>query len=259
MSLECTVSYETPPTAMRVFQGYQNPQLSPADFLRDVGQTFMPGTPYMLAPLGCAAYIAGVIVADEPELPNEFALIAYPSPEVWQYASTTTLRGRLYTQTHAGVYEVPRSHADFPVRIDDFAPGSPKPYYLADELVDWQLGVTAAIIGAKQNRQQPALEFLSLAWDTVRAARGSLDRDGVDQMIVMPGETFVIAWAHFRTPPDDAVLQQLGAMFSGPLVRHVATVPAERVVCRDEPPAVTLRQTSAYNFVFLREPRFFLR
>ena len=79
-----TISYAVPATALRVFHGFRNQTLDQDQYLRALGQTFMPGTPYMLAPLGLAAYLPGIVVGEQDSrVPHEFAIIAYPSPETW--------------------------------------------------------------------------------------------------------------------------------------------------------------------------------
>src|ERR1700732_1877327 len=97
---EHPINYATPTSAIRVFCGFNRPELNEAQFFTQLGQTFMPGTPYMLQPLGLAAYLPGVVSNPQPGLPHEFALICYPSAAVWRRASSETLRGRVYSQTH---------------------------------------------------------------------------------------------------------------------------------------------------------------
>src|SRR5690242_929047 len=111
---DSNISFAIPTESIRVFWGFPVSQLNEQQFFLQLGRTFMPGTPYMIRPLGLAAYLPGVLSNPAPDLPHEFALICYPSQEVWRQAMTQTLRGRVYNQTHGGVYAMPPSTAAFP-------------------------------------------------------------------------------------------------------------------------------------------------
>src|SRR5579862_1466214 len=131
-----TLSFAIPTEAIRVFCGFPNSQLSEAQFFTQLGQTFMPGTPYMLQPLGLAAYLPGVLHAPPAGAPHEFALICYPSQAVWNESMNGTLRGRVYNQTHGGVYAMPPSGAAFPVCIDHLPSSVVDPYFLFPTPID---------------------------------------------------------------------------------------------------------------------------
>jgi len=246
--------YATHPAAIRVFQGYRRPDLAPAEFLHEVGQTFMPGTPYMLSPLGCAAYLPGVVVPEDPLLPSEFALIAYPSREVWQHASATTLRGRVYTQTHAAVYDG-RSHAAFPVLIGSATESTPEAYFAFDRVSDWQTGTTVVLLASAQAQKPGQLAGAETVAE-LRRATPELDASGVDQVIVLCGPTFVVTWIH--VPAGKSSLTAPVGRIIEVTADLRATVQARPIPVRDEPPVLDLSKTAAYNFLFLRESRMFL-
>jgi hypothetical protein len=254
--LETNISYAVPATALRVFHGFRNPSLNQDQYLHSLGQTFMPGTPYMLAPLGLAAYLPGIVVGEQdPRVPNEFAIIAYPSPEIWDHIMHQTLRGRVYDQTHGGVYDPRRSGASFPVFVKHLPPIATDPYYLFDCLTDWQVGVTQVLIGAPIDNSVAPSEFRNAVRSAVETSIPQLERLGFDQCVVMPGDGYVVIWSHANASdkagiPDWKVL--------GAKVRVIANLTARRIVCRDEPSPITLTQTAALNFVFLRAPGMFL-
>ena len=87
--------------------------------------------------------------------------------------------------------------------------------------------------------------------DALEAAADS----GIDQSIVMPGDAYVVVWVD-STLPLQADTPDWG--YFGPRVRQIASMDAQRIICRGEPPTVTLNQTSALNFIFLRNPGMFL-
>lgn len=254
--METTISYAVPANALRVFRGFQNQTLTPDQYRATLGQTFMPGTPYMLAPLGLAAYLPGVIVGvPDPNVPNEFAIIAYPSQDVWQHIMNGTLRGRVYNATHGGVYDPNRSGASFPVALQHLPALATDAYYLFDGSTDWQTGVTQVFVGAPADSTVAAADFRQVIRTAMEAAGPQLKSMGADQCVVMPGDSYVVIWTHFTAPIATGLLDWKSL---GPKVRAIANMEAQRVICHGEPPTVALTQSSALNFIFLRAPEMFL-
>lgn len=254
--METTMSYAVPANALRVFHGFRNQTLAQDQYLAALGQTFMPGTPYMLAPLGLAAYLPGVIIGDpSPDVPNEFAIIAYPSQDVWQHIMNGTLRGRVYNQTHGGVYDLKRSGASFPTTLAHLLPLETDPYYVFDGATDWQTGVTSVFVGAPADSTVTGPEFRKAIRAGVERSIPQLNTIGIDQCVVMPGDGYVVIWSHASGPIKNGVSDWTSF---GPNVRVIASVEAQRILCRDEPPTVPLAQTTALNFIFLRSQGMFL-
>jgi len=255
--VEGTISYAVPPSALRVFHGFRNQTLSEDQYLRVLGQTSMPGAPYMLAPLGLAAYLPGVVVGEQnAEVLNEFAIIAYPSQEVWQHIMNQTLRGRVYNQMHGGVFDLSRSGASFPVFINDLPTIATDPYYLFNCATDWQLGVTRVFVGAPASESVTPFEFRQAIRIAAEKSIPRLSASRFDQCVVMPADRYVVIWTHASTAVKESVpgWEELGAT-----VRVIANLDAQRILCPDEPPPITLTQTTALNFVFLRTPGMFLK
>jgi hypothetical protein len=251
---ESSLYYAVPSEAIRVFVGFHNPQLSEAQFFAQLGRTFMPGTPYMLQPLGLAAYLPGVLSNPAPGLPHEFALICYPSQSNYTQAMTGTLRGRVYSQTHGGVYVLPPSSAAFPVLLDHLPPTGVDPFFLFPIPVDWQTGVTHVAVAGKKDAAQSGDEFrqaIRTAWLTQRP---SLQGAGIDQVIVTTTDAFSVFWMHGSTDELQLPLDFLSAILATPTVLR-----NERILCMDGPPTVTITASTAFNFIFVREPRYFLR
>ncbi|QAU49044.1 hypothetical protein EAS56_23460 [Bradyrhizobium guangzhouense] len=247
-------SYATPTSAIRVFCGFNRPELNESQFFTQLGQTFMPGTPYMLQPLGLAAYLPGVVSNPPAGLPHEFALICYPSPAAWRHASSETLRGRVYTQTHGGVYASPPSGASFPILMDELPPTAVDPFFLFPTDIDWQYGVTHVLIGLKKDATQTGSQFRAALRAALAGLVPRLKQGRVDQVVAMARDDFAIVWFHGESAefpdPIDPVSQ---------LLNHPQSLLHERVICQDEPPTVTINRSQAFNFIFVREPRFFLQ
>jgi len=255
--VEGTVSYAVPPNALRVFHGFRNKTLSQDRYLDSLGRTFMPGTPYMLAPLGLAAYLPGVIVGeDNTNVPNEFAIIAYASQDAWQHIMNQTLRGRVYNQTHGGVYDMSRSGASFPVSVEHLPPIATDPYYLFDSATDWQLGNTRVFVGVPTSPSVTPVTFRQAIRTFVQESIPHQSSSGVDQCVVMPGDNYAVIWTHVTCSAKGS-FPDWGELRS--TVRVVANLDAHRVLCADEPPPIMLTQTAALNFIFLRNPTMFLR
>jgi hypothetical protein len=245
------VTYTISATAIRVFYGFKNPSLSDERFYQTVGHTFMPGTPYMLRELGLASYTSGVLmgVADAA-VPQEFALIGYATPDVYRSATNNTLQGRMYSQTHGGVYDSSRSHAAFPVDLAHLPPGATDPFFTWGDITDWQAGRIAVYIG-RANDGISGNEFRKAVRDAVCA----IGKGDNDLLICLPEDHFFIAWVHAcdsRSPaPDWSPLTRVS--------KTVLVTTARRVVWRDsEPPALDFTESSVLNWVFVREDRYFL-
>jgi len=249
------ILYATPNNAVRVFYGFRSPELTSAQFLDGLGETFMPGTPYMLRPVGLAAYLAGAIPEEDgSSCPQEVGLVTWPSQEVQRHATRETLRGRVYTQSHGGVYERARTTARFAVPVTTLPPDFIDPFYLFENNTDWQLGTTYLAVGRKLDSEQAGSEFRSVVRDAMVATRTQLANTGFDQCITGVTEDFVVIWIHSGVgadePPDLCQTKSY--------VRYVAGLFTARIICREEPPTIAVSVPSAYNFVFLRNKRFFL-
>src|SRR5687768_431106 len=112
---ELPVTTPVGPLSIRVFAGYQLPALTREAFYKELSDTFMPGTPFMLAPLGLSAYVPAVLDLDPAAgMPDEVAIIVYASVDAYNAARRESLQGRMYTHSHAGVFDMARSRGQFP-------------------------------------------------------------------------------------------------------------------------------------------------
>lgn len=245
--------YAIPPEAIRVFLGFPRPELDEKAFFAQLGDTFMPGTPYMLQPLGLAAYLPGVLSNTTSGFPREFALICYPSVNVWNTAMNLTLRGRVYNQTHGGVYAMPPSGAAFPVYIDSLPPAATDPFYLMPGSLDWQRGVTRVAVAGKAEPKQAEPAFRTALRGQLKSSREKLGSMDVDQVIVTTRDAFAVLWFHSRSGAA------LDLSFLSAIIATPTLLENRRILCPDEPPKLQITQSSAFNFIFLREPRYFLK
>jgi hypothetical protein len=244
------------PGSVRVFAGYRLPTLSREDFFRELGQTFMPGTPCMLAPLGLAAYLPVVL---DPEagsgLPDEAALIVYASLDAYAAARRNSLEGRMYTHSHAGVFDMASSRGQWPgaPAAPDRQAGSERwSWYAFDRAVEWQQGSTRVLcLRATSGRAglQPDLHALS-AQHLVR-----LTEAGADQAIFLAAPGYAVIWIHGPTPEATQVAPAHFLPEGTSLTRDLLATPVP-MPTRSE--GVEVSGPGAYSFRFVRELRHFL-
>lgn len=239
-----------PPSAIRVFCGYKKGDVVREEFLRELGATFMPGTPHMLQPLGLAFYLAAVPpLASDPRYPEELGLIGYPSQEEYQRIRRGTLQGRLYTHTHAALYHPTRRLSGFPVPLGQTPPVPQGAAYLFEAAIDWQQGASSVhiLVGSADGRDG---QLRAEARTQLLAATTNLQRAGCDQCLAAFGDGYVALWLHYATPvPEPYPWPELAAVGQILYSRQF-----RRVLCDPEPPVVALAEGDAVNFLFVRVP-----
>lgn len=257
--------------AARVFFGIRAPFLIPqagADeatkaklrntFFKDLGETFMPGTPLMQAPLGLSAYVPAVI--DPPEgsdLPDEVAIIVYASRAVYDRFRSTSLSRRMYTKSHVAVFDMDRSAAMFPEPASQPATrpfeGSVAHFgYMSETATDWQSGFVRIVLLAPD---APSDDFRDAALAAVANAGANAGDIGVGQVIIGATPSFAALWIHADKDIADPATA-LGLVPAGAsIVRNLAAQPAP--VIGDTEPGQTITGACAYTFRFARQHEFF--
>lgn len=243
--------------AVRVFFGKKLSRLSREDFFSELGTTFMPGTPYMLVPLGLAAYLAAVFdpPGDAPELPDEAALIVYASKEDYDTARNESLQGRIYLHSHSGVFDMVESKAQWPGPPAEgalSADGQRLAWYLFDGDVDWQRGVSRVLL-LKASAASPdfprKVHAAMLQWAL------ALKDQGIHQSIGIGTPAFAVVWLHGPNPITVDISALSKMLPDTELVRDLVTEP---VPMRTMVERVKIDKPAAFTFHFLRDLRFFL-
>jgi len=246
-----------PADAARVFCGYRRTGMAREDFLRELGRTFMPGTPLMQAPLGLAAYLPAVI-DDETnfDVPDEVALIVYASQAVYQAKRETSLSRRMYTHSHVAVFDMQRSHAAFPQSLMTPLPvnpaGQPFAWYLFDASVDWQDGHTRFVL---IGRDGDGTDMHAAALAMMGSARQVLADRGFDQVVGLTAPSFTALWLHAPSLHEET-LAALGIVPAGVAVIRDLQCQTPYVV-GDGDPGVTITGAAAFSFRFSRHLEFF--
>jgi hypothetical protein len=248
----------TPPNAVRVFCGYRNVHIAggEGEFRRLLGDTFMPGTPYMLRPLGLHAYAAAVFDEDiTRDTPHETGLIAYPSQAAYRTIRSRNLRGRLYTSTHAAVYDqsvtdgTRRSSGQFAEKFTDALDHAARTVYMVDESSDLQRGSLTVHLGAPTDTNRAGDQFRRDVRTALPAFRDAVRKHGFSQAFVTMQDRYYVAWLHSEEDVDaDPVDDWLATS------TRLAKLEAERVLFLEDSPLVMIDRPSAFNFVFERSP-----
>jgi len=226
------------------------------EFYKQLEATFMPGTPHMLQPLGLAAYLPAVFdLPPEAGLPDEVALIVYASLSAYQGARNESLSGRMYTHSHAGVFDMTRSRGQWPGSFSnpDKQAGTERWCWSAhDQPIEWQYGTTR-VVGLEGTPAQGEMQEAMLR--TSQEALPKLTAAGVDQAIFVAAPGFCVVWLHSALPAL-VDLGQLGLLPSGIQIARDLTAVAAPMPRLYEPVSIT--GPSAFTFRFVRDARFFL-
>jgi hypothetical protein len=192
MNLNSNLKLTANPDSIRIFWGYKKEGIEKTAFYKELGETFMPGTPYVLAPMGLNGYLPAVLNLDENSmLPEEVALIAYPTVELYNESRQNSLVGRIYTYSHEGVFDMKKSRGQFPGPVDkpvkhpDFERWA---WYVSGENLDWQRGNSRLLV---MSSEKDIFQMLLLFSKKIKS---SLRKNGIDEIIVMATSSFATIW-----------------------------------------------------------------
>lgn len=253
-----SVPFQLPvgPQSIRVFAGYRLPSLTREAFFKELSETFMPGTPYMLAPLGLAAYLSAVIDLDPATgLPDEVALIVYSSLEAYNNARQNSLQGRMYTHSHAGVFDMGKSRGQWPGPVaapDKLANSDRWSWFAFDRAIEWQDGSTRVVF-LSGSPSQGGLQQTLLT--STQSSSGTLTAAGVDQAIFLAASNYAAIWLH-GPEPVTFDLTAAGFVPNGAQIARDLEAVLVPMPTGIEGPTVT--GPAAFSFRFVRDLRFFL-
>jgi hypothetical protein len=239
------------PDGIRIFSGFRLPTLTKERFFTELGEVFMPGTPYMQAELGLSSYNPAVLDSEgDPELPDEVALIVYAS-RVKYDTTRMTLRRRMYTHSHAGVFDMARSLGQFPGTVE--APERPTErvsWRLFESQVDWQYG-EMRVLFYSQTPGKPTFADEVIA--TTAAAKADLTAAGADQVICLAAPRYAVIWIH--GPSNVSIGPEKLVPAGAQLLRDLAAQPVPMPTLSEGP---KITGASAFTFRFVRDLRHFL-
>jgi hypothetical protein len=180
-----------PPNAVRVWRGFRLESMAPADFFARLGSVFIPATVEMQVEAGLEAYLPTVpaeLPGKPAEAPDETAILFWESQETYQQGFER-LAVRTYTLTHASVYQLPQSRADFPLRFAGQLEFD-QPYYLVEEPCDWMHGDVIHLVGGRAESLSDD-DFRSAISEALAAVQKEAALEGA---IVCAGADYLVYW-----------------------------------------------------------------
>jgi len=242
------------PNSIRIFWGYKKDGIERNAFYRELGETFMPGTPYVLAPVGLNGYLPAVLNLDAVlKLPDEVALIVYPTVDLYNEARQNSLVGRIYTHSHEGVFDMKQSRGQFsgtldnPVKhtaIDRWA------WYVAGDNFDWQRGNSRLFaMSSTKNIYEILLQFS-------KAIKPKINQFGIDEMIVTATASFATIWFYSQECDLSFDINTIGLPIQDlTLLRDLKSNP---VYLRNGNEALKIEDAMYVQYKFPRELKFYI-
>ncbi|TFH87242.1 hypothetical protein EQG41_07515 [Billgrantia azerbaijanica] len=209
---------EVPATrAVRVWLGYAQPELAEAvgreRFYQQLGEIFIPATVQLMAPQGLQAYVPSVLPpSDHPKVPDEIALVFYPSRQCYQQASHATVAGRAYGALHGTVFSFqardgrPASHSDFPAPFAG-QPEQSGPVQLFDAGGNWQQGAVFSEVWLRSGQSVAA--FRQVVCETMRTLRAQ-PREGLLGVYFSLDDDLLVVWSHWQQQGEVLLADTVG-------------------------------------------------
>ena len=208
MNITTNIRLTANPNAIRIFWGYKKEGLDKSTFFKELGETFMPATPFVLAPTGLNGYLPAVLNLD-PVLkhPDEVALIVYPTVDLYNEARQNSLVGRIYTYSHEGVFDMKQSRGQFPgpsdnpikhTSIDRWT------WYISGKNYDWQNGNSRLIVASSLSN------CFTLLQEFTKKIKGNLVDYGIDEIIIATTATFSTIWFYSQSTDLSFALGDIG-------------------------------------------------
>ncbi len=184
--------------SIRVWQGFMNEefQAKQSEFYQLLGSVFIPVTSQIMTPLGLQAYFPGILPYSSQQMPDEIALVVYPSQETYYDASRETVIGRAYGKLHGDVFNfsdngnTPASWSKFPVKYANQTIQAHDCYYLSGASLDWSsLSMRCLCLEYK-----PSANDLTNTTTLIQSCHTLLGSENVSEIIISVGETYCLVW-----------------------------------------------------------------
>jgi hypothetical protein len=246
--------------AFRVFRGFTRQGMSDPEFLAELGQVFMPGTPLLLRDLGLSAYLPSVLptVEDVEGVPDEVALIGYPSPAQYEWARQQTIVGRMYAYTHRGVFDMDVSRSQEPSPPASEAPESVRSYWCTGREGDWQGDGHVVFWAGVTN--DTAKDFQDAFDAGISRLTTGFSKLGISECIVQSGPTWGVLWLLLDgfSPGDPSALESAVNVELQSAARQIMSTRVTRVPWHNDIPVIDVARGTAWSFIFVRDARHFL-
>ncbi len=222
------------PAGVRVWQGFRIASMV-ADWQRfseQLGKVFIPATVQQMQPLGLHAYFPLILPDSGFTLPDELALVVYPTQDVYKAATRETVAGRAYGALHGTVFnfsregDIPHSRSYFPVAWSGDLEDN-RPVYLKETAIDWHSGVMRCLVLISRDTggMTEQLENISVVvneWLSTPSA-------GTDNVILQVESDYLLCWEHYSHTATAGLTDLLTAQIQG---RVVIDTCAEKVMVK---------------------------
>ena len=240
--------------SIRIFWGYKQAGVTQEKFNKDLGETFMPGTPAVLAPLGLNGYLPAVLNHNQPDkYPDEVALIVYPSLELYKEARSNNLLGRIYTYSHAGVFDTERSRGQWPGTIEKPIKHSVFERWawrVFDSKLDWQKGETRLFCLESTN-----VDLYSFLLNTSNKIKENLASIGVKELIIQCTKDYATLWFQ----GDESILSlDIREIIQSEDIKVVNDISARSFLLRHGHENVEIKGEDHVRFHFPRELKYYI-
>jgi NAD-dependent dihydropyrimidine dehydrogenase PreA subunit len=172
-----------------------------------------------MEPLGLSAYFPALLPDSIPfgsndrflKIPDEIALVVYPSQEEYENAIKNSVAGRAYGLLHWPVFngkdpEIPPSKSGHP---EPWAGqlNWDTPCYLAPEAIDWRSGITR-LLAARPAHKMSADSFLDQLNDIIRGWLLKRDKN-INGSIICACPDYLLYWEHQENDTQEGSLLPL--------------------------------------------------
>ena len=239
-----------PPDAVHIWRGYRNSSLTSAQFLQYLGQTFVPAATLMQPAIGLRGYLPGIFSSDDlpAGVPEETALLFWDSQAAYQ-AAFNTLAERVYTLTHAPVYNLTKSKVGFPGALNQPLQIE-QPVYLLNQPADWMLGQAFQLLLSLPGGATPALLSSLGSWGQGVA---NSPPAGLAGAYLLAGQQYVLWWELWvaEAQPSSALRDHLSGL--GTVLANGPSLPAALTASLDISwQGITVQAGDLYNMQFNR-------
>lgn len=226
-------------SGIRVWRGYKSDEFSSKDkhseFLKKLGQVFIPATAQLLYPLGLKAYFPSIVNLDSIWLPDEIALVVYDSPDAYEASKKTTV-GKAYGLLHQTVFKSWKNKDKLPHSISGFPEiwsGKIKegtPVYFFDNSIDWHSGklkVSYAMVSSLLTPQN--LGEIIKKWVNTYSTDSQ-----IDNIILVLEHGYIICWEHMKEESSDSFVKALSSYLNNIDTVHFETAYANQLFAHED-------------------------
>ncbi|WP_271273850.1 hypothetical protein [Aliamphritea hakodatensis] len=211
------------PAGMRVWQGFRIASMATdwQSFSEQLGKIFIPATVQQMQPLGLQAYFPLILPDSGFALPDELALVIYPSQAVYKTATRETVAGRAYGALHGTVFnfnrdgDIPRSRSFFPAPWSGKLEDS-KPVYLKEAAIDWHAGILRCLVMKSREAAGMAEQYEQIAAVVNDWLAGG--HEAADNVILQAEAGYLLCWEHYDHRVTDGLTDLLSTQIQGEVV-----------------------------------------